>query len=126
MKYFFMYFCFSFLSSLGTRNSAIGLISEIGTVSRYYPKRYIAPARWVKRLFKIQRRLIPRFIYFELLLSLFYAALCPINTLISVIVEFDPFVCGVLAMIHMALIIFDTVYMVIMSHVMKRKPLNKE
>ena len=126
MKYFFMYLGFSILSSWECRKTALRLITEIGTVSRYYPKRYIASARWVKRLFKIKRRLIPRFIYFELFLSLFFAALCPINTLICAISGFDPIVTVVLAMIHMALIIFDTVYMVIMSHVMKRKPLNKE
>ena len=121
MKHFFMYFCFSLLSSLRTRNSAIGLISEIGTVSRYYPKWYIAPARWVKRLFKIKRRLIPRFIYFELFLSLFYAALCPINTLICVIAGFDPFVSSLLVWIHAALSIFETVFIVVMSHIMKKQ-----
>lgn len=121
MELFFVYLGLSFLSSLGSRNSAIGLISEIGTVSRYYPKWYIAPARWVKNLFKIKRRLITRFIYFELFLSLFYAALCPINTLISVIVGFVSVVCVVLLMIHVALITFDTVFIAVMSHIMKKQ-----
>lgn len=126
MKYFFMYLGFSILSSWECRKTALRLITEIGTVSRYYPKWYVAPARWVKKLFKLQRRLIPRFIYFELFLSLFFAALCPINTLICAISGFDPIVTVVLVWIHAGITFLNLVYRAVMSHVMKRKPLNKE
>ena len=121
MKHFFLYLCLSIMSSRNCIKTALILITEIGTVSRYYPKWYVAPARWVKKLFKIKRRLIPRFIYVELFLPLFYAALCPINTLICAISGFDPIVTGVLVWIHMGITFLNLVYRAVMSHIMKKQ-----
>ena len=52
----------AFLSGMACRNSAIEMIKEIGTVSRYFP----------------------RYLYFRFLLSLFYLILGPLNTVIFI------------------------------------------
>ena len=60
------------------------MIKEIGTVSRYFPKHYMAPPKWMRRFFQIRHRVIPRYLYFRFLLSLFYLILGPLNTVIFI------------------------------------------
>lgn len=74
----------AFLSGMACRNSAIEMIKEIGTVSRYFPKHYMAPPKWMRRFFQIRQRVIPRYLYFRFLLSLFYLILGPFNTVIFI------------------------------------------
>lgn len=56
------------LSGLSCKNMAIGMIEQLNIVTRYYPKHYTAPSRWMRKLFKLSQRVIPRYLYFELLL----------------------------------------------------------
>ena len=74
----------AFLSGMACRNSAIEMIKEIGTVSRYFPKHYMAPPKWMRRFFQIRQRVIPRYLCFELLLSLFYLTLGLLNIIICI------------------------------------------
>ena len=79
-----MFFGIAVFSFLNCRNSAVGMIKEIGTNSCYYPKHFIILKSRMKKLFKIKDRVIPRYLYFELLLSLFFLLLGPVNTLICI------------------------------------------
>lgn len=58
-------FCFP-----GTKKSAQDNVRKIGLNSRYYPKRYVLLPRRIRKLFRIEQRMIPRFLYFELLLAM--------------------------------------------------------
>ena len=44
----------------------------------------MAPPKWMRRFFQIRQRVIPRYLYFRLLLSLFYLILGPLNTVIFI------------------------------------------
>lgn len=118
--YIFMFLGISILSSLNCKNSAVGMIERLGTNSRHYPKGYITPAKWVRALFKIKQRLIPRYLYFELILSLFFALLGPINLIICVIVDCAPDIVGILVMLHICLVVINMVYFSILSFRLKR------
>ena len=56
--YIFMFFGIAVFSFLNCRNSAVGMIKEIGTNSCYYPKRFIILKSRMKKLFKIKDRVI--------------------------------------------------------------------
>ena len=118
--YVFMFLGISILSSLNCKNSAIGMIEKIGINSRHYPKGYTNPAKWVRALFKIKQRVIPRYLYFELILSLIFALIGPINLIICVAVDCAPDIVGILVMLHICLVIINMIYFSILSFRLKR------
>ena len=118
--YVFMFLGISILSSMNCKNSATGMIERIGTNSRHYPKGYTNPAKWVRVLFKIKQRVIPRYLYFELILSLVFALIGPINLIICVAVNCAKDVVGVLVMLHICLVIINMIYFSIMSFHLNR------
>lgn len=121
MDHIFVFLGISILSSMNCRNSAIGMIERIGTNSLHYPKGYIAPAKWVRTVFKLTQRLIPRYLYFELILSLFFAALGPVNLMICIIVGCSANIVGILVMIHICLVVVNMIFFSIASSLMKKK-----
>ena len=120
-RYVFLFLGIAILSSLSCRNSAKGMIKEIGTNSPHYPKGYIVPAKWARTVFMLKQQSIPRYLYFELILSLFFAALGPVNLLICIISDYSARIVGILVMLHVCLIIVDTIVFAITSSFMKKK-----
>ena len=116
-----MFFGLSFLSSMSCRNSALGMIKQIGSNSLHYPKRYIVPAKWARTVFKLTQHLIPRYLYFELILSLFFAALGPVNLIICIILDCSANIVGILIMIHISLVIVNMIFFAIITSLMKKK-----
>ena len=119
--YIFMFLGIAILSSMNCKNSSIGMIESVGKTSRHYPKWYIRPARWVRKLFNIKHQHeIPRYLYFELFLSIFFALLGPINLIICAATHCNPSVVGILLLFHACLIIINMVFYSIMSLLLKR------
>ena len=116
-----LYSALAFLSCVSFRNTTVALIEEIGISSRYYPKHYITPKRWIRNIFHIKKHRIPRFLNFELLLSLFFLALGPLNIVIYTAVDGDKFISGMLVMFHMCLIIINSIFLAVMTLLYKRK-----
>ena len=119
--YVFMFLGISILSSINCRNSAIGTIKRIGTNSTHYPKGYIDNPKWVRYVFKLTQRVIPRYLFFELILSLFFAVLGPVNLMICIVVDCSTNVVGILVMIHICLVILNMIYFSIVTALMKKK-----
>lgn len=63
----------SFVISFFFINSALTLIREVGIKPQFYPKHYIIPARWMRRVFGISTPKILKFTYFLFTLALIYA-----------------------------------------------------
>ncbi len=116
-----IYCIMAVLSFLTFKNLAVGQIEEIGISSRYYPKHYITPKRWIRNIFHIKKHKIPRYLYFELLLSLFFLALGPLNIVIYTAVDGDKFIGGMLVMFHSCLALINMVFIAIMTLLYKRK-----
>ena len=119
----FFYLGATVLSCVSCRNSTVGMIKEIGINprSRYYPKHYIIPKRWMRTLFHIKQHAIPRYLYFELLLSLFFLILGLLNIVICIAVTCDKSITGILIMFHACLIIGNMIFFSIMSWLFKKK-----
>ena len=58
-------------------------IKTIRTYSSRFPQWYVAPAKWMRKLFQIKDRVIPRYFYFRLFFSLFCALFAPIVIFIA-------------------------------------------
>ena len=116
----FVFLGIAILSSINCKNFALGMINKIGTNWRRYPKGYIATTKWVKKRFNLNRRVIPRYLYFELILSRFFSFLGLINIVILAVSGGNATVKGVLIMLHCCLIIINAFYVVIMSFIYKK------
>ncbi len=121
LEVIYIYCIMAVASFLTFKNATVGLIEEIGISSRYYPKHYITPKRWIRNIFHIKKHKIPRYLYFELLLSLFFLALGPLNIVICVAVDGENFVSGMLVMFHSCLIIINSIFLAVMTLLYKRK-----
>lgn len=100
--YILIFLGISALSSLSCRNSAIGMINRTRENSTCCQKCSVTTPHWLKVLFGIRQRHIPRYLCFELLLSLVFAMLGPINLGIFTIAGFSSDIAGVLVMIHVS------------------------
>lgn len=117
----FMFLGIALLSGLNCKNAAVGMIKELGTRPEYDPKHYVAPKRWMKKLFDIRQRAIPRYLYFELYLSFFFFALGPLNIGICIVTGFDKTIAGILIQLHVGLILINTLFYAILSTIYKKK-----
>ena len=117
----FMFLGMALYFGISWRRAATNMIKEIGTWSRYYPKQYIVPPKWMKSFFHIERRIIPRFLYFELLLSLFFLASGPINLMICIVAHYEKVVAGFLVFSCVCLSLINTIFFLITSFFFKKK-----
>lgn len=108
------------LSHLTTKNFARGMIREIGVNRRYYPKHYAIPPRWIRKVFKLEKREIPRFICNEFVVSLFFALLGPLNALTFILSSGNMALAGMLGMIHICMILIDFIYVSIIYFIFKK------
>jgi len=115
----------SILSSASAKNSAIGMIEQLRTYLPCYPKGYVTPAKWVRRIFKIRQRMVPRYLYFELLLSLFYAILGPLNLLVCLFTNCNKKIVALLVIVHCSLIIVEAICDFIIPFILKQKKVSK-
>ena len=118
-----IYLGVTFLASWNCRNLTVEMIKEIGINhrSRYYPEHYITPKRWMRKLFDIKQRVIPRFLYFELFVSLFYVILGPLNIVITIAVGVDTNIASILFLSYLGLLMVNVICNCIISHRFKRK-----
>ena len=99
----FWFLFLSLMSSAGSKKTALIMIKRIGSNSKYYPDGFWKPARWMKKRYKFQERMIPWFSYCELLASNLFLALGPINIILSLIFSESTRITGILIMIQVSL-----------------------
>ncbi len=119
----FIILFFLILSSLvffGNKKSATIMIQKICINPKYYPKRYHPVPIWMKKFFKIKQKMIPKFIYLELLSAIFFAILGLINIAICLCVKEKIKVFEILLTIFSGLGIIETIYSSIMFAVFKK------
>ena len=71
-----------FASSSFFKDLATGEISEIKINFRLYPRHYCMPPSWIRKLFKLPKVKIPKFLLIELYFSVFFGILAPITSVV--------------------------------------------
>ncbi len=97
----------SIMSAMGSKNSALWMIKKIGTNSKYYPKGFVEPAKWMKSRYHISDGMIPIFTYYSLILSAFFLLLGPINIVCFLLFRAVPNIVGILIMVHISLSVVE-------------------
>ena len=121
VSFVFLIIAYTLLSFLNCRNSTIGMINEIGINNRFYPKGYMTLPRKIRRLFSINNKLIPKFLFSELIISILFVTLGPIYIIIYLCCDGENSVGGILLLFHSSLIIINMLFFTIMSTIYKRK-----
>lgn len=56
-------------------NITKNVIERVGYHRKHYPKGYILPSRRIRKFFKLKKKEIPKWLYVELLMSIYFALL---------------------------------------------------
>ena len=102
------------------RNSAIGMIDEIKTNFKLFPKHYTLPPRWMRKHFKLKKSEIPKYLFFRLCVSMFFGLLTPVVCVVCLFSQFNACVVGAMVLLPCAFVIPDTVVFIIMSRIFKK------
>lgn len=121
IEFVFISVAFVILSCFNCRNSAIGMIGEIGINERFYPQKYKTLTRGMRKFFNINYKMIPKYLFCELIISILFAMLAPIYIIIYLCFGKNINVLGGLLLFHVCLIIADRIFFIIMSTIFKRK-----
>ena len=109
------YFLVALLSTWGRRNSTILMIDRVGIPADYHPEDFTEPSKWMRKLFKIRKRVILKFCWVELHMVVLYALLCPINTLITIISHNRWMTIRILSALQTAFFAVDTICFLIIA-----------
>ena len=106
---------FLFFSFQGTKKSALDNIKKVGLNSRYYPERYVLLPRRIRKLFRIEQRTVPRFLYFELLLAMLWVVYALALAVYALLAP-DPFN-GWLILIPFVFSVLEVIFSAVMTRI---------
>lgn len=119
--FIFAFIGFTLLSFFNCRNSTKGMIDEIGINNRFYPKGYMTLPRITRRFFGVKTKVIPKFLFWEFIVSVLFLALGPIYIIIYLCCNETSRVGGILLLFHTSLIIINLFFFAIMSTIFKKR-----
>lgn len=97
---------FAIMAFMGWYADAVAMKKAMKTIrihAKYYPKKYIMPGRKVRKLLKLEKKEIPKWIYRTFLMSFVYIFVFVISTTLILVLKGDAqiFVAGISAYIYM-------------------------
>lgn len=108
------------MGSLGSRSVAINGDKEVRTNFKFYPKHYIMPPRWIRKMFSLPKREMAKYLVFHLYLSLMHIVVGIINVVIlSLGLPWSKFVFGCIVMFVSTATIVDSFGFVLFLYVFK-------
>ena len=119
-----IYLSFLFLAFFTSNRCTVGTISmikEVGLDSPRYPDGYIRPAKWMKKLYRIKSRVIPKFLYVEFFFPVIFAICFPINCIVYYIWSYIPGMPRFLFMVQIGLGVLHVIINTIGYYIYRRK-----
>lgn len=110
----------SVLSSFSRRNSAAGMIVKIGLSKKFYPSHHTRIPAIVQKFLKISMKSISKYLYIQLLVSIFFLMLGPINILVYICTGFQKNIFGILVMVHACFVIINLIIFSLISFLYSR------
>lgn len=103
----------SFMGWYGCIFSTKKMIKEVGFHEKNYPKRYIMPGRKMRRIFNLNKREIPKWMYYEFIMSFVYIILFMVSTLAYLLSDNKPIVAQVFIWIYGIFMCADTLHIIV-------------
>ena len=108
------------LTFYGYVNGTRIIISEVGINKKFYPQRYIMSHRSIAKFFKIKRKPIPKYLYFELFAAIVCAMFFQINTIIYLCTNGNMQIADLFIRIHVGFVLIDSIYGTIWFRIYKK------
>lgn len=105
----------SFMGWYGCVFTTKRLIQQSGLNKKYWPKRYIMPNRKIRKIYGLKKREIPKWCYYQLMLSFVYVALLEISLLFYLILDNKLLVLKIFMWIWCAITVVDGLYVIVCS-----------
>lgn len=109
----------SFMGWYGCAFTTKRLIQQCGLHKKYWPKRYVMPNRKIRRLYGLKKREIPKWCYYQLLMSFVYIDLFVISFLLYLLLVNKLFVLQFFMWIWCVITGLDLLYIVVCSIIYK-------
>ena len=106
---------------IGFRNAIRGMITEIGRNPKFFPKKYIAVPKLLKRIYNIRQQFVPRFLYYECYISIGFLILSPIEMVLYYCREDDGLLASWMLFAHIWCFIINMIVFLIMSAIYKKE-----
>lgn len=105
----------SVMVALAYKNSSINANKEICTNFKFYPKHYMMPPQWVRRIFSLPKKEMAKFLVLRLYFSIAHVAIGMINTVLLLInYSTSIFVAKFLIMLQICWALLDTIVFLIL------------
>ena len=105
----------SIMAALAYMISSVNANKNIRTNFKFYPKRYIMPPRWMRKIFSLPKKEMPKFLFCRLLVSIAHIAIGIINAAILLInFSVSVFVVKCLIMFQMCWVLTDAVVFLVL------------
>ena len=108
------------IACIRDRNMALCTIKTFGLNSPFFPKYYVTPARWIRKVFGLKKQPVPRFTLIELLISLLHLVLGMTNIILTFALM-DAQKTLKLFRIYMYFIGLETIWFLVMYFIYKYK-----
>ena len=95
------------------------LIQQGGMHSKYWPKRYIMLNRKIRRLYGLKKKEIPKWCYYQFILSFVYIILLVIILLLYLLLANKFFVLQVFMWFWCTITVLDSLYIIVCSVIYK-------
>lgn len=119
METFFILLLVTCYSSFDCQRFTKQMQNKVGIVMRHYPKRYIVPKRWIRKLFGMNSQPIPKYLYFELFVSIIYALLGSIYIILAAC--FGTKVAAALVLFHVCFAAINIGYIIVRTAIFNRR-----
>ena len=108
------------LSSYSVRKASILFIKEVGINFRHYPSWYFDPPKWMRKFFKLKsRQMIPKFLYGEFYLTIFFC-LFGLTNFVLYICQGNNLLSAILLITHVTAVLLDFIYLIVASLIAKK------
>ena len=95
------------------------LIQQSGLYKKYWPKRYIMPNRKIRRLYGLKKKEIPKWCYYQFILSFVYIVLLIITLLLYLLLANKYFVLQFFMWFWCTITVLDSLYIIVCSVIYK-------
>ena len=117
----FLFLGGGFLQFLCWWNATRGMINKTSINHRLSTKHYVAPSRCIKKLFRIGKQKIPKYLYYMCYMTIVYFILGPIELALFYAVGDNGILAGHMLLIHYCVVFINAVLFLIISTMYKRK-----
>ena len=108
------------LFCLFLRNSALNAIDDIKINFKLFSRHYSMPSRGLRKIFRLKKREIPKFLIFRLYVSLIFGILTPISSVIALILSFNEDIISIIIIFPLGYMLLDLILFLVMYHIFRR------